>query len=72
MLLNNLDQICYAMQMKNLDILTHVQIKRQVDPDKFVEAQKPEIEVLIQMGTFEIMKQQNVPPKTRYLDQLWT
>jgi hypothetical protein len=44
MFLNNLDPTFYAMQMQNLDVLTHAQIKRQVDANKFVEAQQPEIE----------------------------
>jgi hypothetical protein len=39
MFLNNLDPTLYAMQMQNHDVLTHAQMKRQVDANKFVEAQ---------------------------------
>jgi hypothetical protein len=39
MFLNNLDPTFYAMQMQNPDVLTHAQIKRQVDANKFVESQ---------------------------------
>jgi hypothetical protein len=41
MFLNNLAPTFYAMQMQNLDVLTHTQMKRQVDTKKFVEAQRP-------------------------------
>jgi hypothetical protein len=36
MFLNNLDPTCYAMQMQNPDVLTHAQMKMQVDANKFV------------------------------------
>jgi hypothetical protein len=39
MFLNNLDPTFYAMQMQNPDVLTHAQMKRQVDTHKFIEAQ---------------------------------
>jgi hypothetical protein len=39
MFLNNLDPTFYAMQMQNTDVLTHAQMKRQVDANKFIEAQ---------------------------------
>jgi hypothetical protein len=39
MFLNNLDPTFYAMQMQNPDVLTHAQMKRQVDANKFIEAQ---------------------------------
>jgi hypothetical protein len=39
MFLNNLDPTLYAMQMQNPDVLTHAQMKSQVDANKFVEAQ---------------------------------
>jgi hypothetical protein len=38
---NNLDPTCYAMQMQNPDVLTHAQMKKQVDSEKFVDAQHP-------------------------------
>jgi hypothetical protein len=41
MFLNNLDPTFYAMQMQNPDVLTHAQIKRQVDTNKFIDAQTP-------------------------------
>jgi hypothetical protein len=40
MFLNNLDLTFYAMQMQNPDVLTHAQMKRQVDANKFVDAQR--------------------------------
>jgi hypothetical protein len=43
MFLNNLDPKCYAMQMQNPDVLTHAQMKRQVDAKQIIEAQRPEI-----------------------------
>jgi hypothetical protein len=46
MFLNNMDPTCYAMKMQNPDVLTHAQMKRQVDADKFVDAQHPKIEEL--------------------------
>jgi hypothetical protein len=52
-LLNNLDPTSYAMQMQNPDVLTHAQMKRQVDVDKFIDAQHPEIEGLQGIRTFE-------------------
>jgi hypothetical protein len=39
MFLNNLDPTFYAMQMQNPNVLTHAQMKRKVDANKFVEAQ---------------------------------
>jgi hypothetical protein len=44
MFLNNLDPTLYAMQ--NPYVLTHAQMKRQVDADKFIDAQHQEIEGL--------------------------
>jgi hypothetical protein len=44
MFLNNLDPTFYAMQMQNPNMLTHAHMKRQVDANKFIEAQRPEIE----------------------------
>jgi hypothetical protein len=41
MFLNNLDPTFYALQMQNPDVLTHAQMKRQVDAHKFIEAQRP-------------------------------
>jgi hypothetical protein len=45
--LNNLDPTFYAMYMQNPYVLTHAQMKRQVDANKFIEAQRPEIEGLM-------------------------
>jgi hypothetical protein len=72
MFLNNLDPTFYAMQMQNPDLLTHAQMKRQVDPNKFVEAQRNEIEGLMDINTFEFIPKINLPPRTRYLDLIWT
>jgi hypothetical protein len=44
MFLNNLNPTFYAMQMQNPDALTHAQMKRQVDVNKLIESQRPEIE----------------------------
>jgi hypothetical protein len=72
MFLNNLDPTFYAMQMQNPDVLTHAQMKRQVDVNKFVEAQLPEIDGLMDINTFEFIPKINLPPRTRYLDLIWT
>jgi hypothetical protein len=55
MLLNNLDPMFYATQMQNPDVLTHAQIKGQIDADKFINAQRPEIERLMDINTFEFI-----------------
>jgi hypothetical protein len=71
MFLNNLEPTFYAMQMQNPDVLTHAQMKRQVDANKFVEAQRPEIYGLMDINTFEFIPKINLPPRTRYLDLIW-
>jgi hypothetical protein len=68
MFLTNLDPTFYAMQMQNPGVLTHAQMKRQVDADKFIEAQRPEIEGLMDINTFEFIPKTTLPAKTRYLD----
>jgi hypothetical protein len=70
--LYNLDPILNTMQMQNPDVLTHLQMKPQVDANKFIEAQQPEIEGLMDIKTFEFIPKINLPPKTRYLDLTWT
>jgi hypothetical protein len=72
MFLNNLDPTFYAMQMQNPDVLTHAQMKGQEDATKFIEAQLPEIEGLMDINTFKIIHKINLPPKTRYLELIWT
>jgi hypothetical protein len=72
MFLNNLDPTFYAMQMQNPDVLPHTQMKRQVDANKFIEAQRPGIEGLVDINTFEFIPKTNLPAKTRYLDLIWT
>jgi hypothetical protein len=72
MFLNNLDPKFYAVQMQNPDVLTHAQMKRQVDANTFIEAQQPEIEGLMDINTFKFTPQINLPPKTRYLNIIWT
>jgi hypothetical protein len=72
MFLNNLDPTFYAMQMQNPDVLTHAQMKLQVDANKLIEAQRPEIEGLMDINTFEFTPKINLPPETRYLDLMWT
>jgi hypothetical protein len=68
MFLNNLDPTFYAMQMQNPDVLIHAQMKRQVDANKFVEAQQTEIDGLMDINTFEFIPKNNLPPRTRYID----
>jgi hypothetical protein len=70
--LNNLDPTFYAMQMQNPDVLTHAQMKRQVEANKLIEARQPEIEGLMDIKTFEFIPKINLPPRTRYLDLIWT
>jgi hypothetical protein len=72
MFLNNLDPKFYAMQMQNTDLLTHAQMKRQIDAKKFIEAQRPEIKGLMDVNTFKFIPKINLPPKTRYLNLIWT
>jgi hypothetical protein len=60
------------MQMQNPDVLTHAQMKRQVDADKFINAQRPEIEGLMDINTFKFIHKTKLPAKTRYLDLIWT
>jgi hypothetical protein len=71
MFLDNLDPTCYAMQMQNPDVLTHAQMKRQVDAKKYIEAQRPEIEGLMDINIFEFIPKNNLPAKTRYVDLIW-
>jgi hypothetical protein len=60
MFLSNLDPTFYAMQMQNPGVLTHAQMKRQVDASKFVEAQRPEIDGLMDINTFEFIPKINL------------
>jgi hypothetical protein len=55
MFLNNIDPSFYLMQMQHPDVLSHAQMKIQVDADKFSDAQKPENEGLMEIGTFEFI-----------------
>jgi hypothetical protein len=64
MFLNNLDPTLYAMQMQNPDVLTDAQMKIQVDAKKFVEAQRPKIDGLVDINTFEFIPKINLPPRT--------
>jgi hypothetical protein len=72
MFINNLDPKFYAMQMQNPDVITHAQMKRQVDANKFIEAQRPEIKGLIDINAFEFIPKTKLPAQTRYLDPIWT
>jgi hypothetical protein len=72
MFLNNMDPTFYAMQLQNPDVLSHAQMKLQVDANKFVDAQRPEIADLMDINTFEFIPKSNLPPKTEYLDLIWT
>jgi hypothetical protein len=56
------------MQMQNPDVLTQAQMKRQVDAKKIIEAQRPEIEGLLVINTFEFIPKTKLPAKNKYLD----
>jgi hypothetical protein len=47
-------------------------MKRQVDAHKFIEAQRPEIDGLMDINTFEFIPKIDLPPRTQYLDLIWT
>jgi hypothetical protein len=47
-------------------------MKRQVDANKFVEAQRPKSDGLMDINTFEFIPNIDIPPRTRYLDLIWT
>jgi hypothetical protein len=47
-------------------------MKRQVDANKFVDAQRPTILGLMDINTFEFIPKSTLPPKTQYLDLIWT
>jgi hypothetical protein len=64
--------VAYAMQMQYPDVLTHAQMKQQVDANKFIEAQRPEIHSLMDINTFEFIPKIDLPPRTRYIDLVWT
>jgi hypothetical protein len=63
MFLNNIDPTFYAMQMQNPDVLTHAQMKSQVDANEFIDAQRPEISGLMDINTFEFIPKTTLPPK---------
>jgi hypothetical protein len=58
--------------MQNPNVLTHAQMKRQFDANTFIEAQRPEIDGLMDIHTFKFIPKINLPPLTRYLDLIWT
>jgi hypothetical protein len=72
MFLNNLDPTFYAMQMQNPYVLTHAQMKRQVDANTFIDAKRPEIEGLMDINTFKFIHKTKLQANTRYLDLIWT
>jgi hypothetical protein len=72
MFLNNLDPTFYAMHMQNHDDLTHAQMRWTVDADTFIDAQRPEIEDLVEIDTFKFIHKTKLPAKNRYLDLIWT
>jgi hypothetical protein len=71
MFLNNIDPTFYAMQMQNPGVLTHAQMKRQVDANKCIDLQRPEISGLMDIDTFEFIPKTSLPPKTQYIDLVW-
>jgi hypothetical protein len=72
MFLNNLDPTFYAMQMQNPDVLTYAQMKRQIDANKYIETQRPEIKGLMDINTFEVIPKTKLPAENRFLDLIWT
>jgi hypothetical protein len=60
------------MQMQNPDVLTHAQMKRKVDANRFVDAQRPEVSGLMDINTFEFTLKTTLQPETRYIDLIWT
>jgi hypothetical protein len=72
MFLNDLDPIFYATQMQNPDVLTHAKMKRQVDANKLIEAQRPKIKGLMDINIFEFIPKTKPQAKTRYVDLIWT
>jgi hypothetical protein len=69
MFLNNLDPTFYAMQMQNPGVLKHAQMKMNI---KLSEAQRPEIEGLMDINTFKFIPENTLPAKHRYLDLICT
>jgi hypothetical protein len=72
MFVNNSDPTFYAMQIQNPDVLAHAQMKIQVDANTFIVAQRPKIEGLMDIYTFEFIPKTKLPAKPRYLDLIWT
>jgi hypothetical protein len=60
------------MQMQNPNALTHAQMKLQVYANKFINAQRPESEGLMEINTFKFIHKTKLPAKTRYIDLIWT
>jgi hypothetical protein len=60
------------MQIQNPDVLAHAQMKRKVDANKYIEAQRPDIDGLMDINTFEFIPKIDLPNQTRYLDLIWT
>jgi hypothetical protein len=58
--------------MQTPDVLAHAQMRRQVHAKKIIEAQRPDIDGLMDINTFEFIPKINLPPRTRYLDLIWT
>jgi hypothetical protein len=71
MFLNNLDPTFYAMQMQNPNVLTHAQMKRQLYLNNFIEAQRSEMDGLMDIKTFEFITKTKLRAKTRFLDLIW-
>jgi hypothetical protein len=73
MFLSNLDPTLYAMQkMQHCDVLIHAQMKGELDAGKIIDAQRPEIEGLMDLNTVKFIHKKKLSTKTRYLDLTWT
>jgi hypothetical protein len=58
--------------MQNPDIVSHAQMKRQVEANKFIDAHRPKILGLMDINTFQFIPKTTLPPKKRYLVLIWT
>jgi hypothetical protein len=58
--------------LRSPGVLTHAQMQRQLDANKCIDAQRLEIEGLMDINSFEFIHKTKLPAKTRYLDLIWT
>ena len=63
---------CAFAAMNNTDVLTQSEIKRAPDRNKFKDAQKPEIDGLLERDVFEFVDMETVPKSHRLLNATWS